>query len=125
MKLRIKGDSIRLRLTRPEVAQLLAEGEVSEATHFAGDSVLRYALHTDIHANAVRASFDAALLAITVPESLARHWSRSNEVGIQATVPTAAGGLMILVEKDFPCLTERPNEDDTHAFERHRLRIED
>jgi hypothetical protein len=36
MKLRIQGQSIRLRLTQREVAKLAAEGNVSESVRFSG-----------------------------------------------------------------------------------------
>lgn len=42
MRLRIKGNSLRLRLTRSEVARLSVGEPVEESTEFAPDHVLRY-----------------------------------------------------------------------------------
>ena len=36
---------------------------------------------------------------------------------LEGVQPNGNGeGLRVLVEKDFPCLTARPNEDDSDAF---------
>jgi len=50
----------------------------------------------------------------------ARRWAESEEVGIAATVGLGDGALALLIEKDFPCLTTRPGEDDSDAFGRDR-----
>ena len=55
MKLRIRGDSLRLRLTRGEVEALADSGEVRETIHF-GPSALDYVLRSAAIA-APRASF--------------------------------------------------------------------
>jgi hypothetical protein len=121
MKLRIKGDSIRLRLTRSEVRDLLEHGVVEEATRFPGATALRYVLRTDPAAPAVSAVFADGVLTVSLPKSAALAWGGSEEVAVQGEVPLEDARLTILVEKDFPCLTTRPNEDDSDAFRRDRL----
>ncbi len=125
MKLRIKGDSIRLRLLRPEVAELITSGVVAESTRFPAGTCLRCELRTDAQASALDASFESGVLTVSVPQAQARDWSRSNEVSIRAAVAIPGGTLQILVEKDFPCLVERPLEDDSGAFDRDRLRVDE
>lgn len=120
MKLRIKGDSIRLRLTRGEVRGLLDGGRVEEATHFPGGRTFRYVLSAPASAAAPSASFDADTLTIALPPATARQWGESEELGIRATLPLGGEGLAILIEKDFPCPTARPGEDDSDAFRRDR-----
>jgi hypothetical protein len=117
MKLRIRGDSVRLRLTRSEVARLADGATVEEATHFPGGTVLRYALLSRAGAASVGAGFAAGLLTVEVPEHAARHWATTETVEIRAEVPFDGGVLTVLVEKDFPCLTTRPGEDDSDAFQ--------
>jgi hypothetical protein len=118
MKLRIRGDSLRLRLTRGEVAALAARGAVEEATHFPEGAALRYRLLAERDAPAPSARFAAGVLTVALPEARARAWAASEDVSIEAAVPCEGGTLRILVEKDFPCPTSRPGEDDSDAFAR-------
>lgn len=105
MKLRIKGNSLRLRLTRPEVARLGAGDPVEESTEFSPDQILRYKIQPDESRDALTASFESGLALVVVPASQLRQWATSDDVGIYG----AAGALRIEVEKDFRCLT-RPEE---------------
>lgn len=117
MKLRIRGNSVRLRLTRPEVAALAAEGEVSEHTAFGGGSRFSYALRSDPRATRVHAAFAEGSVSVTLPSRMAAEWAASEQVGIEAGQPADEGEtLRILVEKDFACLAERPGEDDSDAY---------
>jgi hypothetical protein len=121
MKLRIKGDSVRLRLTRTEVHDLLEHGAVEDATRFPGGTALRYVLRADPAAPVVSAAFADGVLTVSVPKAAALAWGGSEAVAVTGEVPLAGAALLILVEKDFPCLTTRPNEDDSDAFDRDRL----
>ena len=112
MKLRIKGDSVRLRLTRSEVRALLDAGVVAEATHFPGGTELQSVLRTLRGASGIAASFEAGTLTVSLPMEAARRWGTSEEIEIRATLPAGRGALELLIEKDFPCLTTRPGEDD-------------
>lgn len=117
MKLRIRGNSVRLRLTQSEVAALAAEGEVSERTAFGGGSDFSYALSADPRADRVQAALVGGRLSVTLPAAVAAEWAASERVGIEAEQPGDAGEtLRILIEKDFACLAERPGEDDSDAY---------
>ncbi|HXQ63510.1 MAG TPA: hypothetical protein VN787_01545 [Steroidobacteraceae bacterium] len=120
MKLRIKGDSIRLRLTRTEVRSLLEAGIVEETTRFPGGAQLHSVLSTSRGAGSIAAGFDGGTLTVSVPPDVARRWGASEDVEIRATLPLEGGALELLIEKDFPCLTARPGEDDSDAFSRER-----
>jgi len=66
MKLRILGDSMRLRLKRSEVDQLAAGTSIVEETHFP-DAVLTYRL--DVTDNSgFSASFADSTLSVSLPE---------------------------------------------------------
>jgi hypothetical protein len=115
MKLRLRGDSIRLRLTRSEVSALLDQGLVEETTAFGPSRALVYALR--LGGASVSATVEGSRVEVRVPADDARSWAESEAVGIEATQDASEGrSLRILVEKDFPCLTSRPHEDDTDAF---------
>ena len=115
MKLRIRGNSIRLRLTKSEVDQFRSTGEVSESIDF-GQSAMRYSLRTTDR-DALGADFGDGELSILVPKDQAEAWAGSEQVGIDGAQSAGDGqDLRILIEKDFECLAERPGEDDSDAF---------
>lgn len=117
MKLRIRGDSLRLRLTQGEVHSLAENGSVHETTSF-GASRLVYAIRlVDLPAErtlAARLSTtpDESRIEVHVGVETGRAWARSDAVGIEGV----DGPLRLLVEKDYACLKERPHEDDGDAF---------
>ncbi len=115
MKLRVRGDSIRLRLTRAEVTTIAEGGLVEESTAFGPSMQLTYALA--IGGSRVTASFEAGRLEVRLPPDAARAWATGEAIGIEGAQEAGAGRtLRVLVEKDFACLTQRPNEDDGDAY---------
>jgi hypothetical protein len=116
VKLRIRGDSSRLRLTQGEVRQLRETGSVSETIHFGPGASLRYELRVEDGLEAVRASFDGAAIVVALPRALAHAWADSDEVSITASQPLPEGSLALLIEKDFQCLAPREGEQDEDAF---------
>ena len=118
MKFRIRGDTIRLRLKRSEVARLAAGASVVEETHFP-ESVLTYRLDVS-ETNSISASFDNGSIAVTVPKSEALAWASTDEVSLHAEQKLpGSGSLSLLIEKDFSCLKpshHRDSEDDEDTF---------
>ena len=112
MKLRIKGDSIRLRLTRSEVAALADGGRISDQTRFPAGAALGYCVVAEAAVPFVAAGFDGGVVTIRIPLESARAWAGSEEVTIRAELPVDGGTLVLLVEKDFPCTTPRAGVDD-------------
>jgi len=119
MKLRIRKNSLRLRLQQHEVQQLVATGAVTDETCF-GDAALRCTIETSTSISAPCAHLASNTIRIRVPMSAVVQWSQSDQVGILAEQPTPAGPLLILIEKDFACLQPRDpalREDDSDAFD--------
>ena len=117
MKLRIRGNSLRLRITRPELERLASTGKVSESVPFAAGDELRYEVCVDAAAKALSAAYRDNIISVALPLHDFRQWQREDQVSLRAIQATgAAGELSILVEKDFPCLTPRAGEDDSDAF---------
>jgi hypothetical protein len=117
MKLRIKGDSLRLRLTQGEVRQLADSGSVEERTRFAAGADLVYRLRRDAAAPALSAISKGTEIEIRVPASMANEWCATDLVSLSATQPVAPGvELRIAVEKDYACLTVREGEDESDNF---------
>ena len=113
MKLRIKGNSIRLRLTQTELDQLQTDGRVEETTAFGPGRRLVYALAAAEGLDALIATFDAGELVVSLPADWIDEWAASDRVGFEGTQPLSDGeALDLLVEKDFECLHKRPDEED-------------
>ena len=87
MKLRIQGNSIRVRLTRTEVADLAAGKSVMQTTTFSLTASLISSIVTSPQAAAPLATFDSDRLVITLPQERTRCWAESNEMSIQAFQP--------------------------------------
>lgn len=111
MKLRIRGNSIRLRLLRSEVERFSAEGRISDAVRF-GTSALTYSLVMSGEATSIHGTFENEEIAVVVPEAAARQWLTSDMVGLEMEQAIGEGeSLAILIEKDFACV-ERPEDPD-------------
>ncbi len=111
MKLRIRGDSLRLRLSRGEIGQLQAQGRVSQAIHFGPGSAIEYAIEL-AEVDAPGARFESGTLTLSLPRALGLAWASGDEVGIEATQALPEGQLALLIEKDFQCLAPRGEQDD-------------
>jgi hypothetical protein len=119
MKLRIKGNSIRLRLGQSEVRRLLSEGIVSESTAFDlfRGQKLEYVLCTATNLLAMTASFENSRITVRMPASVMRNWAATDQVGVETTQVGSDGSeLKILVEKDFECIDAPHDESQEEAF---------
>jgi len=119
MKLRIRGNSLRFRLTQGEVSKLLAKDRVSESVHFSSSTadLLTYSLEACEHATQVSAHFGNGEILVDVPTLLVESWANTNQVGIEYIQPLGEGReLQIVIEKDFLCLQPRPGEDQSDNF---------
>jgi hypothetical protein len=115
MKLRVRGNSIRLRLSQGEVETFARDGKVEESIEFAaGEPAFTYAIESDGQRESVTAEFAHDRLCVYVPRMLAVEWAASDEVGFAS--PDGAVGPRVLVEKDFACLTPRAGEDESDMF---------
>lgn len=115
MKLRIRGNSLRVRVSPGELDTLVAGGVVVDALHFGptpGDC-LRCELVADARIDELEAAFDGRVIQVRVPAGPLARIAATDEVGLSATKSIgAAGTLSILLEKDFRCLVPRTGEDD-------------
>jgi hypothetical protein len=112
MKLRLEGNSIRLRVRKSDLVALEIHGICKETLIFPNNVVFYYQLQTDNSADKIYTDLSADALSVILPLSMATNWLLSNEVGVEATLDS---GLYILVEKDFPC-KDRSNEDKKDTF---------
>jgi hypothetical protein len=124
MKLRIKGNSVRLRLGRSEVHRLATNGIVEESTVFgpSGQQAFTYAIFASSEISGISANFEGSRLLISVPSRTIHEWSTTDQVGIHALQRNGKeNGLQILIEKDFECVDGRPGESQEDAFANPQL----
>lgn len=113
MKLRIKGPSVRLRLSQTEVRTLAATSRCAEATPLPGGT-FTYTLQTG---PAYAAHLDGSTLTVQVPEAVATAWAESDQVSLSSTLVLEDDTeVKLLIEKDFQCLAPDRDEDESDLF---------
>jgi len=114
MKIRFKGNSIRLRLTQSEVKKWAADGVIKEVTSFGNKNSLGYQLIMSEESQ-ISASFNDDIISIIIPIIVAQKWCQGEQISMESSI-AKDGILHILVEKDFVCLTPRAGEDESDMF---------
>jgi hypothetical protein len=108
MKLRIHGDSLRLRLSPSEIDTLMGAGRIEETIHFGLDQKLVYALVLTDEENRISASLIENAITVVMPRQWAVEWAETEKVGFETTQSVGKDGtLRILVEKDFHFIRRR------------------
>jgi hypothetical protein len=106
MKLRIKGNSLRLRVSRSELTRFESGERIEETIHFTGDpeAKLTYALEFALQSAPVKVRYESNQVTVILSEAQARIWGVEDEVGVYETLDVdSAGSLDVIVEKDFAC----------------------
>lgn len=125
MKLRIKGDSLRLRVTRAELARLLNGERIEDSIHFssAPDVHLTYALRSAEQSIPVRIECVPQAIVVLISKEQLRFWSNDSEVGIYGSIELGRGSsLEVLIENDFACLDRSDEENTDHLQTQMRER---
>lgn len=118
MKIRIKGNSIRVRITRSELARLSERCRIEEASQLGAgeENRLVFALEARLDAGGVDLRRSGNEVLIVLPAGDVATWRATEQVGIDGSVDVGGGArLAILVEKDFMCLEGRTEDDDAFA----------
>ncbi|MBS1533060.1 MAG: hypothetical protein JSU01_22355 [Bacteroidetes bacterium] len=108
MKVRIKGNSLRYRLSMSDVAKFGRDGFIEEAVDF-GKSQLTYALQK-APVQHLEAEFMNNKIVIFMPYSWSEEWVNTDRVGFDQKGP-----LYLLVEKDFQCI-DNDAEDQSDNY---------
>lgn len=115
MKIRIKGSSVRYRLTKSDVSNLCKEGYMEEVCSF-GESSLTYALEKN-NAAEISASFNDNKIIVYLPANMLNGWDNNDTVGFNHSMKINDGQyLQIIVEKDFKC-NDETTEDQSDNYE--------
>jgi hypothetical protein len=125
VKLRIQANSLRLRVSQSELARFVETGLLEETIHLGPGlgSELTYRLVRDSFVENLDIQASPGQVQVLVPAALARSWSGSDRVGMEAEVSLGTRGkLSLLVEKDFACI-ERSEIENADAFPNPRLSL--
>jgi len=109
MKIRIKGNSLRYRLTKSDMYRLSQEGYLEDKTNF-GKRELIYVIQKN-NTPELSAFFDDNVICLQIPEKMIEELNTTDRVGFEGT----EGNLHLLVEKDFTCL-DNVNEDQSDNY---------
>lgn len=114
MKLWIRGNSLRLRVSKTELARIADTGKAEDITRFSSEQSLRYGIEVR-PTGAVTATFADGAILVTLPKARLELWLRPDEVSVEGSQPIGGGKvLQIVLEKDGPQLDAR-REDDSVA----------
>lgn len=117
MKIRIKGNSIRLRLTKTDVQDLKQQGFVEETTSIGTQEVFKYALKVDAEKPQLSASFNDNKITVYLSEKEAATITDTQEITVKGSQKNGEENeLFLLVEKDLECL-DSTSEDQSDMYE--------
>ncbi|MEJ2903568.1 DUF7009 family protein [Pedobacter panaciterrae] len=109
MKIRIKGNSLRYRLTKSDVAKLGSEGFLEERSEFVGKTLV-YAIET-IDGDGLSADYIGDRIVLSIPKTMVDELNNTDRVGFD----DRKGPVSLLIEKDFTCL-DNVEEDQSDNF---------
>ncbi|MBT8187232.1 MAG: hypothetical protein HKP24_09615 [Croceitalea sp.] len=120
MKIRIKGNSVRFRLTKTEVATLCNTGSIQEKTVFGANKFI-YKVKLDAQAQQLTANFSNNTITMVLPANITQNWENNDRVGFEHEQPLNHGEkLYLLIEKDFTCL-DNTMEDQSDNYPNPKL----
>lgn len=117
MKLRILNNSLRFRLSQPEVQQLASQTPVCGEVVFADAIRLTYQLAIAA-ADGWSTELCKQTLTVRIPQADVQRLTDTDEVTLSAVVANDTDEpLRLKVEKDFRCLAPRDDEDESQLFD--------
>jgi hypothetical protein len=120
MKIRIKGNSLRYRLTKTDTALLASKGSVEEKINF-GANELVYELRCTPEP-LLSASFIDNRICMHFPKAWVNEWVGTSKTGYQHSITiNSTEILQLLVEKDFTCL-DSVDEDQSDNYQHPNIK---
>ena len=117
MKLRLRHNSIRLRLLKGEVDSFRETGFVAEEIIFPDGRKFTYAIERNDAIERPEARLAESRVTILVPKADADVWTETDEVGIRYDIGCGNGiELRVVIEKDFVCIDRKDDPDNADAF---------
>lgn len=120
MKIRIKGNSVRFRLTKSEVETLALNEEIFETTNF-GKTKFSYGVVLNTSIDDLQIKYHENFMILEVPYKKGKSWHTNAIIGFNHVQKTAsADEIMLLLEKDFTCL-DNTLEDQSDNYPNPKL----
>jgi len=116
MKLKLHGNSIRLRLNRREVAHFAETGKLEEVFEHGPGPGKRLAYGIEArNIGQIGVRVDAAGIFVVLPLAVASDWTGSERVGVSGEADVSEGRhVSILVEKEFRRLHGASNDPELY-----------
>ena len=100
MKLWIRGNSLRIRVSKTELARIADLGKAEDIVRFSSEQGLRYGVEVR-PTGAITATFADAAILVTLPKPRLDLLLRPGEVSVEGSQPIGGGKvLQIVLEKD-------------------------
>jgi len=116
MKLRIRENSLRLRVSKADLEIFEKDKKVKATINFPNNSKMDYYLIWG-NDDDFKSTFDGSSIITEVPQQVGKRWLQPDEVTIDHYVSLENNiQLRLLIEKDFQCLTKRKDEDESDLF---------
>jgi hypothetical protein len=119
MKLRMRHNSIRFRLTQGEVMGLCDTGRVADFIAFGPDEKhqFHYVLVWNTEVEQVCAVYEPNMIVVSMPRAQVLQWADSDEVSMRITQEAGTlDPLEILIEKDLSCLHPSDPRDNVDTY---------
>ena len=117
MKLRLRGNSVRLRVNQREVAALAAGRALSEGVRFPAGNSFIYTLEPSL-ASTPEVSFRDGIICVKANDVTLREWASNDSIGLYFDLPGHGSSLKVTIEKDLECVNEPAEERDPYAYPR-------
>ncbi|HVJ85005.1 MAG TPA: hypothetical protein VM452_05125 [Caulifigura sp.] len=121
MKLRIHGQTIRVRIDQHDLEQLLRDGRVTDETRFGDEPDRCFSCLLEIAGppnSLPGVDYDRGRFVIQLGRDTANDWRNADLVGFKTTREEGGRMIRLMLEKDFACL-DRPvgeEREDAYAF---------
>ncbi|MEO9894064.1 hypothetical protein [Aurantibacter sp.] len=120
MKIRIKGNSIRYRLTQSDVKTFCENGYFEERTQFIENTFIYSIKISDLIDN-IEGHFRSNKIELIISQTLLGEWATDEKVGFNFNYKLTNGEILsILIEKDFTCL-DNTIEDQSDNYPNPKL----
>lgn len=109
MKIRIRGNFVRFRLTQSEVKEISEKGFYQETTAFdlGAGQVFTYRLEAVEGITQLQAALSHNTITMQMPANEALTWYANDKIGFENDIDNGTPSpLHLLLEKDFACLDE-------------------
>jgi len=114
MKIRIKENSVRFRLTPTEVKRFCEEGSIEKTTQFSTTTFTYGVKQKQIET--LQVDFNDNTITLNVPVDFAKDWNGNDVVGLEHSEDLSDGSkFFLLLEKDFACL-DNTHEDQSDKY---------